>query len=790
MRRALRSLLVADGQGLRFALAESDGTVTLHGRFPEDAPAADEIVVADFGLLERPELFTTAPGRLVGLLLDHDEPILGPALLPAAGAPAPGRPDGGIDFARLAHGWAATPEPLRAYVGAADRSRLDPLLQLRRDARREAKRALDQLHAHVRTTFPAYSALLAPGGVLPLDALAVLRMYPTPAHLRAEGPIRARGVLERTLGLNRRPGVAEFLDFRDHGDDVAQPPAQAEHSVRLVLGALERAELHATQIQQLDRGIHGLVLDGAGGERHAAEPAPAAMDESTSVFDLPARRVAAAAEPATPEELPELFDRLVRLRTRGTGSDRHSRSDLEAYLLLRTAIDAAIDAGAEPTPAQLLERDVVGQILALGASDYHEASRFLAVTRRALADIGADELTARERIDAELVSAITGLVTTNVPTGFGTLRQTLQDARIEEGDPALRSQALGLEMLTLVFYGEAPDHATLVALARAMADAPGAVGAARAGQDIAELLIAGANPATDEARLAELIRLADEHSRDTYYRPFFNFIMMTLSYVTRDHDAAAQNYAELRRIGVWEQHSPPLFAQARLSHAMHLAAVGDFGGARREMAELRTPNVQDGGGTFPLQRELFELYLLAAVGDYAAIRDATEPEGPLGEQNLTRLHGIRYLPAALVLRGTALVRDGATALGHALFRQATATAARFQGWVVLLCGETAEYRAWLEELPADELPEGLPPEARDRIVSRPLFFAHELPALTEQQARVLRLLALGRSTGAIASDLHITANTLKTHLRRLYARLGVGNRKEAVHLAGAYGLLD
>ena len=792
MARSVRTLIVAEDPTLRFALVGSAGAVALTGRFPEEAPAADELVVADFGLLRHAELFSAAPGNRVGLLADPTadaQPGTAAALVAAARLASVR----GVrsDFAQLAQCWVSTPEPLRVFVEHTDRRSLEPLLGLRRDAQRETRRAFDQVFAHLRSRFPRYAELFVPSGALRPEGLGILREYPVPAHLLEESStVRLRGVLERALGIGTQPGVDEFFEYRAGGADQEQSPAEAEASVRLVLDGLERAELHARQAAQLDRSIQRLALDGTGGPQRAVDTASAGGEVSASVFDLPARSATAPGASALPAELPKLFERLRQLRLRSGSEERHARSELEAYALLRVEIDWAIAAGARASESQLLEREIVGQALALGANDFHEASRFLAEARRLLLETPRDRLTARERIDAELTCAITGLVTTDVPTGFGRLRQTLQDGRIEDADPALRSQALGLEMLTLVFYGETPDHESLVALARAMADAPGAIGAARAGQDIAELMVAGTDPATSEDRLAELIDHADRNSRDTYFRPFFNFIMMTVCSVTRDRDAAAQNYAELRRNGVWEEHSRALFAQARLSQALHLAGAGEFSAARRELAETRPPGPEEGGGSFALRRGVLELYLLAAIGDYDAIREATEPDAPLGEQTLRGLHAIRYLPATLVLRGTALVRDGAAELGGGLFRQATAIAARFHGWAMLLCGETAEYRDWLTALPEAELPEGLTQEARDRIASRPLFFAHELPALTEQQVRVLRLLALGRSTGAIASDLHITANTLKTHLRRLYARLGVNNRREAVHLAEAYGFLD
>lgn len=52
-------------------------------------------------------------------------------------------------------------------------------------------------------------------------------------------------------------------------------------------------------------------------------------------------------------------------------------------------------------------------------------------------------------------------------------------------------------------------------------------------------------------------------------------------------------------------------------------------------------------------------------------------------------------------------------------------------------------------------------------------------ALTEREAAVLALVAKGRSNAQIAAALHLSENTVKFHLRNLFAKLGVTNRTEA-----------
>jgi LuxR family transcriptional regulator, maltose regulon positive regulatory protein len=63
----------------------------------------------------------------------------------------------------------------------------------------------------------------------------------------------------------------------------------------------------------------------------------------------------------------------------------------------------------------------------------------------------------------------------------------------------------------------------------------------------------------------------------------------------------------------------------------------------------------------------------------------------------------------------------------------------------------------------------------------------EPPTLAE--LAVLRLLATDLSQREIGSELFLSVNTVKTHTRHLYGKLGVGSRTEAVRRASALGLI-
>jgi DNA-binding CsgD family transcriptional regulator len=61
--------------------------------------------------------------------------------------------------------------------------------------------------------------------------------------------------------------------------------------------------------------------------------------------------------------------------------------------------------------------------------------------------------------------------------------------------------------------------------------------------------------------------------------------------------------------------------------------------------------------------------------------------------------------------------------------------------------------------------------------------------LTQSETRVLRYLPTHLGAPEIAAELYLSANTVRTHLRHLYRKLGAHSRHEAVQRARAIGLL-
>lgn len=61
--------------------------------------------------------------------------------------------------------------------------------------------------------------------------------------------------------------------------------------------------------------------------------------------------------------------------------------------------------------------------------------------------------------------------------------------------------------------------------------------------------------------------------------------------------------------------------------------------------------------------------------------------------------------------------------------------------------------------------------------------------LTDRQLEVLKLLAVDATNGEIAKQLYLGINTVKTHIQKLFVKLGATSRLEAVFIAQRKGII-
>ncbi|MGO9158433.1 response regulator [Mycobacterium sp.] len=66
----------------------------------------------------------------------------------------------------------------------------------------------------------------------------------------------------------------------------------------------------------------------------------------------------------------------------------------------------------------------------------------------------------------------------------------------------------------------------------------------------------------------------------------------------------------------------------------------------------------------------------------------------------------------------------------------------------------------------------------------------QTPVLTPRESEVLNFIAQGCSIPTIAAELYLAPSTVKTHVQRLYEKLGVGDRAAAVAAAMRRGLIE
>jgi DNA-binding NarL/FixJ family response regulator len=78
---------------------------------------------------------------------------------------------------------------------------------------------------------------------------------------------------------------------------------------------------------------------------------------------------------------------------------------------------------------------------------------------------------------------------------------------------------------------------------------------------------------------------------------------------------------------------------------------------------------------------------------------------------------------------------------------------------------------------------------RGAAAARSTSTSESLPSLTEREMQVLTGMSRGQSNSEIGKELYLSEDTVKTHARRLFRKLGAADRAQAAALGFRWGLV-
>ncbi|MEV8273367.1 LuxR C-terminal-related transcriptional regulator [Microbacterium sp. NPDC077184] len=274
--------------------------------------------------------------------------------------------------------------------------------------------------------------------------------------------------------------------------------------------------------------------------------------------------------------------------------------------------------------------------------------------------------------------------------------------------------------------------------------------------------------------------------------------MGIIAYWADEYELAARHF--IRAVS-GERAAPSFRGVAAVMLALTAARAHDDRLAARASIELDTlPRGERHGVSWGAFRDLADAALADARGrtdDAVAIAERhTASNLPLvtvifaelirragdAERALEMLRGlgpyreVTYVRAATLLTAALVQADrGADRLAHELCEQALEIGDR-EGLDRLFVGAEPAVRKLL----ADHLQRGTAYEELAARGARPAATSGPISMLSERERAVLDLLGTRKTAGEIAESLHVSVNTLKTHTRSIYRKLGVNSREEAV----------
>ena len=257
----------------------------------------------------------------------------------------------------------------------------------------------------------------------------------------------------------------------------------------------------------------------------------------------------------------------------------------------------------------------------------------------------------------------------------------------------------------------------------------------------------------------------------------------------RREEAFAAFRAEQRHDALLGRHSPPSFVHAQMLVGQVL--MGDTEAVEDVLASL------DDGARDALHMRVVLATLCLAQDQPEAAEAALapvvdRPSAPDIDESTPPVIHLRWAIQALLLRAIALdgVRD-AGGVSHALER--ALDLAEPDGLILPFlffpARELLERHARLGTAHASLISEIFDVLAGKAQTARPGQAPQLLEPLSDTELRVLRYLPTNLPAPEIASELVVSVNTIRTHTRHLYNKLGIHTRAQAVERARELGLL-
>jgi LuxR family transcriptional regulator, maltose regulon positive regulatory protein len=222
--------------------------------------------------------------------------------------------------------------------------------------------------------------------------------------------------------------------------------------------------------------------------------------------------------------------------------------------------------------------------------------------------------------------------------------------------------------------------------------------------------------------------------------------------------------------------------EIRVGVAALRLAQGDPRAALAALAPIQEDRVSDYWGFWQARAYVLEALARDALGDPDAASAAIERALDLSERSGDMTSFFLYPVSGLLERHTS--HRTAHAALVAEIRGLLAGPGRHGGTGSLSHGGP---RGEGQAVPRGMGPAGQGAEGFGE--SAPRLAGPLLEPLSGSEFRVLRYLPTNLSTPEIARELSVSPNTVKTHIRHLYAKFGTHQRTEAVELARALGLL-